>query len=183
MTPAPTPQPLPQQMMPMAMNQVGSNTYASPAPVPQPMAQPMMPSNNDPMGLSQFQASDFELQQKHDVQPQPQAVMVPPPMVEQPRTMGTLQQLTAKSMGEEVGPQTLQNRSIGPIFKPVPKQDPEFKVTDVAAPVAPVALAVEDGKYMPAAPQEDVWTDAFSQPGLKPDNDVLRSSRLYEKIH
>jgi hypothetical protein len=134
------------------------------------------------MGLSQFQASDFELQQQRE--PLPQVAIVPPPMVEQPRTIGTLQQLTAKASGEEVGPQVMpQQRTIAPIFKPVPKQDPDFKATDIAATAAPMALAVEDGNFMQNAVQEDVWMDAFSQPSLKPETDVLRSSRLYEKIH
>ena len=176
MTPAPAPQPLPQQMMPMAMNQVGQSNFAQPAPISQPMPQPMMQPANDPMNMQQFQASDFELQQKREVQP----VVVPPPMIEQPRTMGTLQQLTAKSLGEEAG---IQSRTISPIYKPIAKQDPDFKATDVAAAAAPIAMAVEDSSFKPSAAQEDVWMDAFSQPSLKPETDTLRSSRLYEKIH
>ena len=67
--------------------------------------------------------------------------------------MGTLQQLTAKNMGEEAG---MQPRSISPIYKPIAKQDPDFKATDVAAAAAPLAMTVEDSSFVPSAAQEDV---------------------------
>mmetsp|Transcript_12550 Transcript_12550/g.16093 ORF Transcript_12550/g.16093 Transcript_12550/m.16093 type:complete len:115 (+) Transcript_12550:602-946(+) len=87
----------------------------------------------DPRGLAQFQASDFELQAK-PVAPQVTIAPVMPTIAEQPRTMGTLQQLTAKSLGEEV---SQPRNTIAPIFKAVPKQDPAvFK-----APEAPVTTA------------------------------------------
>ena len=33
------------------------------------------------------------------------------------------------------------------------------------------------------APQEEVFMDAFSQTGLRPEAEMLRSSRVYEKVH
>lgn len=88
------------------------------------------------------------------------------------RTIGTLSQLNAKSpMVDEalVQPQT---RTIAPIFKAVPRQEP---VIQMPMPMPEPTTMI--------APQEEVFMDAFSQAGMKPEAEMLRSSRVYEKVH
>jgi len=89
------------------------------------------------------------------------------------RTMGTLsQRMSGKSSLVDEAVAQPQMRTIVPIYKPVPRYEP----------VVPAPIPIQEATPV-IAPQEEVFMDAFSQSGMKPETEMLRSSHVAEKLH